>query len=167
MQVAVALGETVIKLEEKFLIWFWHPVCLRSCLLRKWYRITNVPAFSLLAIVLIIGSSPSCRPQLLRQEAVERWQRTMGVMPEASQAASDLQCCKSLSHPESLQIQISHENLVGLIPSACWDEDTRADAIGEVRVFLPKYSYSWFGAAADFYSVRATDLLPNALATSK
>lgn len=92
-----------------------------------------MPALSFLAVVLRI------RPGLLGQEAVQRRKRKMGVMPQTSQAASDLQCCKSLSLPESLQIQTSHEHLVGLIPSACWDEDTRADAIGEgvsTKIFL-------------------------------
>ena len=167
MQAVVAVGETVIKLEEKFLIWFWHPVCLRSCLLHKWYHITNVPVLSFLAIVLIIGSSPSCRPGPLGQQAVQRWKRKMDIMPEASQVVSDLQCCKTLSHPASLQIQERHERLVGLIPSARWDEYTEVDAVGEVRMSLPKRSYPWLGAAADFSSVCAADLLPKALATSK
>lgn len=156
----MALGEAAIKL-EKFLIRFWHPACLRSCLLRKWYHITNVPALSFLAIVLIIGSSPSCRPGLLEQEAVQTWKRKMGVVPETSQAASELRCCKSLSHSlcSYKHKWVQSQDLAGLAPSAYWDEYARDDAKGEVRVPLPKYSYSC--------GVHATDLLRNAPTASQ
>lgn len=39
-----------------------------------------------------------------------------------------------LPEPEAsqhLKIQTTHQHLVVLVPSVCWDEDTRADAIGE------------------------------------
>lgn len=60
---------------------------------------TNVPALSFLAIVLMIGGSPSSRPGLLEQEIVQTQKGKMGILPETSQAASDLWCCKNVSHP--------------------------------------------------------------------
>lgn len=163
MQVAVALGETVIKLEEvsHLVLTSSVPEIVSS---PNWYCVTDVPALSFLAIVLIIESSPSCRPQLLGQEAVQRRKEKDRYCAETPQTMSDLQCFKSLSHPMSLQIQRSYKHLTGLMPSVSWDE---GDAVGEVKVSLPKYSYSWFGSAADFCSVCGTVLLPNALATSK
>lgn len=58
-----------------------------------------MPALSFLATVLIIGGSPSIRPGLLEQGIVQTQKGKMGIMPETSQTASDLQCCNNLSHP--------------------------------------------------------------------